>query len=536
VDRRSGEEGPPPPSTSQASRKHQHPQENESTATYKDKGLGVEIQKVEAGFLFRSGSYVAGPYADPYSIDPIELAEKLNIDHETATKARFEAIKAYQGELGFEEIKDILGLTVKRDDVNKVVTFLCMVSAYSERDQFNVSFRAESSTGKSYIPLELAALFPREDVVEIAYSSPTAFYHEKGEYDKEQGVIIINLERKILIFLDQPHDQLLQRLRPLLSHDRKELVYKITDKREKGGLRTKTAIIIGFPAVLFCTGSLKMDDQEATRMILLSPETSQEKIREGIYLRAIRDGNRQAFEEWLNADPRRKMLKERIKEIKQVKISDVIIPDPHGVADRFIKGIKGSLKPRHMRDISRIISLIKSFAILNFMHREVLGETSEGKIIKAAQRDIEEAFKIWRLISEPQELGVSPFVYQVFKEIIEPLALESSREIKGCTRTEIMQRFLQLYGRPLSRIRLDRDILPSLEAAGLIDYASDPLDRRRTLIVPTTITHTPPCCDTFQDLNRGDGERGKNVSRRGGVELSPQSDADFHNSEEGDRG
>jgi len=42
-----------------------------------------------------------------------------------------------------------------------------------------------------------------------------------------------------------------------LSHDRKELLYKITDRREKKGLRTKNVIIRGFPSVIFCTGSLK---------------------------------------------------------------------------------------------------------------------------------------------------------------------------------------------------------------------------------------------------------------------------------------
>jgi len=73
----------------------------------------------------------------------------------------------------------------------------------------------------------------------IAYSSPTAFFHDKGTWDEEKEMITINLENKILIFLDQPHNQLLERLRPLLSHDQKELSYKITDKREKLGLRTK---------------------------------------------------------------------------------------------------------------------------------------------------------------------------------------------------------------------------------------------------------------------------------------------------------
>lgn len=75
-------------------------------------------------------------------------------------------------------------------------------------------------------------MFPSDRVIKIAYSSPTAFFHDQGAIDQETKIITVDLERKILIFLDQPHDQLLERLRPLLSHDQKELYYKITDKRE----------------------------------------------------------------------------------------------------------------------------------------------------------------------------------------------------------------------------------------------------------------------------------------------------------------
>jgi hypothetical protein len=39
---------------------------------------------------------------------------------------------------------------------------------------------AESSTGKSYIPLELSGLFPSEDVIKLGYASPTSFFHDWG--------------------------------------------------------------------------------------------------------------------------------------------------------------------------------------------------------------------------------------------------------------------------------------------------------------------------------------------------------------------
>ena len=62
------------------------------------------------------------------------------------------------------ELIEILSLTIKKDDENKVATFLVMLSAYAGDSQFNISFNAPSSTGKSFIAMEIAKLFPKEDV------------------------------------------------------------------------------------------------------------------------------------------------------------------------------------------------------------------------------------------------------------------------------------------------------------------------------------------------------------------------------------
>ena len=56
---------------------------------------------------------------------------------------------------------------------------------------------------------------------------------------------------------------------------RREAQVKITDKSQKHGLRTKNVTIRGYPSVIFCSAGLKIDEQEATRFLLLSPETNQ---------------------------------------------------------------------------------------------------------------------------------------------------------------------------------------------------------------------------------------------------------------------
>jgi len=449
---------------------------------------GIDVEFDGKAFTFKYNDRIAGPYPDIYQLEPSELAEKLGIENEKASFARMTALQIYQDrEYGIEDLVNILGLTVRHDDINKVITFLVMLSAFTPDNQLNLSFRAESSTGKSYLPLQISMLFPQDRIVKIAYSSPTAFYHDRGVIDEETKEVVIDLEKRILIFLDQPHDQLLERLRPLLSHDQKELHYKITDKREKSGLRTKNVKIVGFPAVIFCTGRLRVDEQEATRMIILSPEVSQEKFREAIYLKALKEADREAFEEYVEEDPKRKALRERLREISRECVGEIRIPDPEKVAERFIKGRK-VLKPRHMRDIEKIINLAKAMALLNYKHRET-EKNGDRLIIYVSEKDVDTAFKLWSEIEVAQELSLPPFTLEVLEKVIKPLAEENLRNygIIGATRSEILERFLQVFGRPLSRTVLDKEILPALVSTGLVDLEPHPKDKRKTLIVPLTL-------------------------------------------------
>lgn len=381
------------------------------------------------------------------------------------------------------ELIKILGLTIKKDEENKLATFLCQLSAYTEDSQFNVSFNAPSSTGKSYIPTEIAKLFPEKDVIEIGYCSPTAFFHDTGKFNKKRKGYEIDLSRKILIFLDQPHAMLLERLRPLLSHDKKEMRLKITDKSQKAGLRTKNVFIKGYPAVIFCSAGLKIDEQEGTRFLLLSPQTNQEKIREAIQERIRKETDSDTYQKWLNDDPERELLKERIKAIKSEHVKDIKIADPKLIEKIFLEK-KEILKPRHQRDIGRFISLIKIFTLLNLWFRK-----RENNIIIADNKDIKEAMLIWDKISESQEYNLPPFIYDLYKDVIVDIwrGKNNSRVKFGIDRNDIVKRHFEVYGRMLPDWQLRQQIIPMLEVSGLISQEQDPNDKRKMLIRPIVI-------------------------------------------------
>ncbi len=408
----------------------------------------------------------------------IEASESLRGPHgEESSLSRTAAQLIEFPPLTPEALSHILGRTIKKDDANKQITFLCELSAYTEDAQFNIINNAPSSSGKSYIPTEIASLFPEEDVVAIGYCSPTAFFHDIGQYDKALQGYVIDLSRKVLIFLDQPHTLLLQHLRPLLSHDKKELHLKITDKSQKAGLRTKNIFLRGFPAVIFCTSNLKIDEQEATRSLLLSPETHQEKLREAIHQRADKEADAEAYRAELEQDSHRQALKARVAAIRAMCVTYIKVPAVDVVKERFFRD-RATLKPRHMRDIGRLMSLVKAWALFNAWHRR-----RTGSVLEANDADIEAAFRLWEQVARSQELNLPPYIYDLFQEIVLPAY---QRKGSGLSRQELLQEHHRVYGRFLPDWQLRQQVIPMLEIAGLIVQEPDPNDRRRMLIVPVS--------------------------------------------------
>lgn len=374
--------------------------------------------------------------------------------------------------LTFDDVKRILGLTIKGDDDSKLITFLCALSAYTDSSQFNVSFNAPSSTGKSYIPLEIAQLFPEKDVIILGYCSPAAFFHDQTDFDFKLKVGIVNLERKILIFMDQPNPDLLQRIRPLLSHDKKRIDVKVTDKTNKFGLKTKNITVIGYPSVIFCSAGLNIDEQEATRFILLSPDMDQEKIRAAVFEKIKKEADKQRYCDELDRNPDRANLKVLIKEIKMLHITEVIIENQEEVKKKFLDSNR-FLKSRHMRDVNKIISLIKASAILDYKHRK-----REGTVLWANDHDIEQGFALWERIRPSQELNLPPYVYKIYEDIVVPLCKGGIDIDKEDMQTE----YYKKYNTPLPDWKIRQDILPALQASSLIIIKPDPEDKRRIKI------------------------------------------------------
>jgi len=373
-------------------------------------------------------------------------------------------------EMSLDELADILSLTIKHDYENKLVTFLCMLSAYTEKNQINVSFNAPSSSGKSYLTTEIAKLFPDGDKIELSGASPTSFFHGEGVYDKDRKAKIVPLYRKILIFYEQPDPTLQAKLRSVLSHDAWETKYRITNKGQKGEHRAELIIMQGFPATVFCSAGLKLDEQEATRAILLSPEMTEDKLKEGVHLQAERGANEQAFKKRIASEPKRRALMKRIEAIRDERVDDIIIPEPEKIEKRFYEKLT-SVKPRHMRDMGHLMKLIKAITLLNIWTRRKDG------VFQASTSDIDQAFELWGYFIESQDLNIPPVLMSFYKNYILPAYIEKKDEDYGdamergdigLTKQELTRFYFNKERATLNHEQLRKQILPQLESCGLI--------------------------------------------------------------------
>ncbi|EMR73192.1 hypothetical protein MCGE09_00029 [Thaumarchaeota archaeon SCGC AB-539-E09] len=461
------------------------------------------------------------------------------------------SIKKHHTPLGVyiskQDLLDVLGATIKQDNTNKMILFLGCLLNYTFEDQQNFAFNAPSSTGKSYLALQVSQFFPDEDTLILGYCSPTSFIHDFGEMTREDGspletqaeyveaaleqwykenpkpqpkqgvtawnearrlfvsktkdewdeipkLYVVDLEQKIIVFTDQPHMKLLERLRGLLSHDKKELQYNITDRSKDGKNRTKRVLLKGYPTVIFNTAAFTLEEQEQTRLWLLSPEISQDKLRESLTLITEKDTDRRAFTQSLYEDKRRFQLRFHVQGLKEAYVQQVTISedDKEYIRARFMEE-HPVFKPRHQRDLPRLIALCKAFALFHYNRREM----TENRDLIATNEDVLNGYELYSKIGESNEMGLSPQTYELYKEKIEPV-LDAGGYM---TRRELSRLYFQKYKTRLGE-KTRSKMISLLCETGLAVEELHPEDKRQKVI------YSPEgVCENFIKDEDGKGQK-----------------------------
>jgi len=354
--------------------------------------------------------------------------------------------------------------TVKHDKMTSNLILKAGLSAYT-REPLNVFLRGGSGIGKTYVVVNTLAVFPKDDVWFLGGLSPTALVHDRGllvdadnepitHVDKPErdatveekeayqayreklktAHYLVDLQGKILVFLEAPNPETFNKLRPVLSHDVWEISYKFTDKTSKGGpLQTVHVIIRGWPATVFCSTSERFVQDLATRSFTFTPETTEAKYKDANIL----TGSKIAFPWKFEQNQTLRLLQGYIAFFKNyMKELQAIIP----YAEKF-GALFPAKFPRSMRDFKHVLGLIQVSALFHLAQRPVLIRTSKFEIaakepavpefreeqhvyVMAIQRDYDNVMDLWEKIRETTETSAAGHHLIFFHEIVEPISKE----------------------------------------------------------------------------------------------------------------
>ena len=400
---------------------------------------------------------------------------------------------------------------VKEDETTKRILFLAGISAFTT-SPINLFLRGPSSIGKTYVTVQTMKYFPPKNTIYIGKLSPTAIAHDYGvlidertgeefsEYDapnkddyktlndgknidhpaftkakkewKEKlknSFYAVNLENKILVFLEAPEYETFMMLRPILSHDVYEMSHKITGKTDGGGHRTKHIKIRGFPATVFCTTQLDYIEELSTRSLTHTPDMNPEKYTKAVQL----IGEKSAFP-WLyeEDDPETTALKERLALIIKSFGQHRRVVIPYG--ERLSRAYK-AMMPRDMRDYTKLQDMIKASAILHMDVRPVIMVGDKPAIV-ATFTDLYNSASIFASIEESTRSGLSGYLIRLFYDIIFKDWVDSTFTIK--TITDYRGIYRDMTGLNIGRSTF-YGYLKSLQEVGWIEMEQNKDDKRR---------------------------------------------------------
>lgn len=358
-----------------------------------------------------------------------------------------------------------LGRTVRRDETTKNIVFDVGVSAYT-RNPINLFLKGPSGIGKTYVATQTLKYFPSEDVWMLGGLSPKALIHGYGvlvdkkdkeidfadkpsrqkvkqellefyrdvedvkvdkvmvdrEFEEakkkwreriENSRYIIDLQNKILVFLEAPHFETYNILRPILSHDALEISYKITDKTATGSLRTKHVVIKRWPATVFCSTVEKYIKDLATRGFTVTPQTEQAKYKDANVL----TGEKTALPWKFREDFDFLLLQGFMGWLKhQLQTVEVVVPYGRELGECY-----PSSYARSMRDFKHFMALVEVSTLFHCMQRPVLA-IGERKYVLATINDYQYVLGLWKNVEETTVTGLPGHILEFFHKAVESLS------------------------------------------------------------------------------------------------------------------
>lgn len=457
---------------------------------------------IQTWWICENGHQTAAPIKQ--EIGEIQVGLKLIQTLGEIEKKRFELLRSVDL---VEYVFRDLNRRVKYDLTTKGSVLYTALSA-ALPEPLNLNIKAPSGSGKSYNAVETLKFFLEEDIWFLAGMSPKAIAHERGKLLDINGEEIdvsdrpekprrsrdqspeeyketwesykllkkayidrlknsyhyINIDHKIFVFLESPDPDTIRMLYPLLSHDKRRVVFKYVDSK----LNTVTVVLEGWPAVIFLGTDKKYIEELATRSFTVSPEEKAEKIEAANELT-----NLKASLPWeciLETEEYRNIVG-LIRDVRNRFTADkldVLVPFI-GLYQAFPKDIV-----RDMRDFSHFTQFLKAFTALKLYQRPCV-TVDKQKYVLATAQDVVDTYAIYRRLLESTRTGTEQRILDFYETFVKQ---KSEWHVSELT-TE--------YNTSARSKRSDftiRSWLERLNEIGYVDKREDPSDKRANIYIP----------------------------------------------------
>jgi hypothetical protein len=408
-------------------------------------------QALTVGIKLRDGEYIPAPIPDRIEIEVSEYEGRTSSFGliEADTVGEFLS----QPDL-LDRINDILHHSRDSpfvgDDANLLLTFLVFLSCKTE-NPLNLEMIGASSSGKTYLTLTARNGFPKSMCMVLAGASKEALKYDYDEVS-DDGEFIVNVANRCIVILEKDESfAFIRRMKPLMSGDDKELVWKTPIKNEMTGeIETRDFIIRGQPSFITLTTRNPSEAEQITRQLLMTPDTTPEKVEAVVSNTLLAKARPEDL--FIHEDLH--LLQASMLKTKKRKVRNIFAPL---MAEFF-----PAKSAQHQRDITKVLSIIDTITLLHQNQRPTHEINDETWVLSSIEDNVL-GLILCDLVLRASLSGVPEDSWVVFNEMKN--MTEASRAL---TEDAILQ-WLHIHAFSCSKNALKEKHLPTLEDAGLIE-------------------------------------------------------------------
>jgi len=297
----------------------------------------------------------------------------------------------------------------------------------------------QSSSGKSFVKDTVLSLLPEEAYHEIAAGSPRALIYDDA--DLQYKVLVFGEADSLPAGEDNPAASAVRNL--LQDH---YLHYDVTIRNRETGEFTVKKVRKPGPTVLLTTSTRRLGHQLNSRLFSLEISDDPKQVREALKAQAEAELN--------GTSPPEEALVAFQAYLQALAPWEVVVPFVKPLAELIAKK---TTAPRILRDFARLLSLIKSVAILRHAHRE---RDRRGRVV-ATLEDYDTAKRLAGPMYEDTLTGASKVVRETVK-----IVLQMTKEGCNTSATKIAERL------GVNRGTVHRRVHAALKAGWLVNEES----------------------------------------------------------------